>query len=219
MTLHSDAPKKHGSVFIISSPSGAGKTTVVNALVKMLPKLKLSISATTRQPRKHERDGTEYFFLTEEEFFQKRDRNEFLESAKVFDNYYGTPISAVQEQIVQGNDVLFDIDWQGAQQIEEARRFRVVKIFLMPPSARTLHSRLRTRAQDSEEVVRRRMRGAKNEITHWNEYDYVLVNVDVSLTVSAISKIIESEKFKRTAQPELFNFTKQICSELDELEF
>ena len=204
-----------GNVFIISSPSGAGKTTVVNGIVKILKNIRVSLSVTTRMKRLSETQGKEYNFVSPEFFDKMIKNNEFLEYAKVFDNYYGTPAVEVKKLLQDGDDVVFDIDWQGAQQVEKSNSFRCVKIFIMPPSAGELFNRLKTRSQDSDKVIIKRMKGAKNEITHWSEYDYIVINYNKQETIDKIAKIIEVSRMHRTSQPNLFRFSEEICIELD----
>jgi guanylate kinase len=187
----SDSPR----LIIISSPSGAGKSTLCKMLVERNSNIKLSISATTRKPRQSEIDGQHYFFITKEKFAELLGGNQFLEYAQVFDNQYGTPKKEVEEQLKNNNSVLFDIDWQGARQIvEKFDKQQVISFFILPPSMEELHSRLQTRAEDSEEVVLKRMQKAKDEMSHWNEYDYVLINQNLEETYQKIIDLIYSSK-------------------------
>ena len=201
---------RRGLMFILSSPSGAGKTTLADRLLSKDGELALSISATTRQRRPGEVHGQDYYFVSEEEFFQMRDNNEFLEWANVFGNYYGTPRGLVEETLKQGKDVLFDIDWQGAQQLDEAAGEDVVKVFVLPPSRTELEKRLRRRAQDPEEVVQKRMAKADAEISHWAEYDYVIVNYEVDESEELLRSILFAERLKRRRQIGLANIVKEM---------
>lgn len=191
---------RRGLMFILSSPSGAGKTTLAKGILEKDDQMTLSISATTRQRRPGEAHGKDYFFVSEEEFFRMRDNGEFLEWANVFGHYYGTPRSLVEDTLRQGKDVLFDIDWQGAQQLDEVAGEDVVKVFILPPSRAELERRLRQRAQDSEEVVQKRMAKADAEMSHWAEYDYVIVNYDLNESEKLLSSILFAERLKRRRQ-------------------
>ncbi|MFT6077566.1 MAG: guanylate kinase [Myxococcota bacterium] len=180
-------------LIIISSPSGAGKSTLCKMLVKNNANIKLSVSATTRSPRQSEIDGTHYFFIPKNYFEEMLKNNEFLESAKVFDNYYGTPKQEVEKQLNNNNSVLFDIDWQGARQVtDKFDKQKVVSLFILPPSMEELHKRLQTRAEDSEEVVLKRMQKAKDEMSHFDEYDHVLINEDLNETYQRIINLVNS---------------------------
>jgi guanylate kinase len=182
-------------LIIISSPSGAGKSTLCKMLIKNNSDIKLSVSATTRLPRQSEIDGTHYFFIPKNNFEKMLKNDEFLESAKVFDNYYGTPKKEVDEQLNNNNSVLFDIDWQGARQVvKKFNKQKVISLFILPPSMEELHKRLQTRAEDSEEVVLKRMQKAKDEMSHFDEYDHVLINEDLDATYQQIIELINSPK-------------------------
>ncbi len=197
-------------LIIISSPSGAGKSTLCKMVVQNDPLTKLSISATTRSQRPQEVDGQNYFFIDEEKFVQMVDSNEFVEYANVFSNYYGTPKKMVEDALKNGSEVIFDIDWQGARQIREKYDpDSVISIFILPPSLEELERRLRNRAQDPEEVVQQRMNKAKDEISHYNEYDYVLINDDLNATYSKIKSIIEAKRAARLSRSQFNNFVKQ----------
>lgn len=191
---------RRGLMFILSSPSGAGKTTLADRILTKDGEVALSISATTRVRRPGETHGKDYFFVSEEEFFRMRDNNEFLEWANVFGHYYGTPRSLVEDTLRQGKDVLFDIDWQGAQQLDEVAGEDVVKVFILPPSREELERRLRKRAQDPEDVVQKRMKKADAEISHWAEYDYVIVNYDLDESEELLHSILFAERLKRRRQ-------------------
>lgn len=204
---------RRGLMFILSSPSGAGKTTLAERMLKKEDQMVLSISATTRPRRPGEAHGKDYFFVSEEEFFRMRDNSEFMEWANVFGYYYGTPRSLVEDTLRQGNDVLFDIDWQGAQQLAEVAGEDVVKVFILPPSREELESRLRRRAQDSEDVVQKRMAKADAEISHWAEYDYVIVNYDLDESEKLLSSILFAERLKRRRQIGLSAIVKGMTRE------
>lgn len=204
---------RRGLMFILSSPSGAGKTTLANRLLKADPNVSLSISATTRAPRPMEKDGKHYFFMSESEFFAKRDAGEFLEWANVFGNYYATPKAHIDETLDAGGDVLFDIDWQGAQQLDAAKRDDVVKVFILPPSRIELERRLRERNQDPEEIVRGRMAKADAEMSHWAEYDYVIVNYDIEQSLTMLQAILLAERLKRRRQTGLASVVKDMMGE------
>lgn len=201
-------PINHQSfLIIISSPSGAGKSTLCQMITQNDPSIKLSISATTRAKREQEIEGKHYFFVSKEEFDKMSKNNEFLESAEVFGNHYGTPIKMVQDQLNKGLEVLFDIDWQGARQIKQ--RFdkdSVISIFILPPSISELKRRLTTRAQDSEEDVINRMKKSYNEISHFDEYDLVIINDDLNNTYQKIFSIIEAKRLQRYNKKDLQDF-------------
>ncbi|HOP19008.1 MAG TPA: guanylate kinase [Parvularculaceae bacterium] len=200
-------------MFVLSSPSGAGKTTLSERLLKTDKDIVLSISATTRPRRPGEAHGQDYYFVSEEEFFRMRDAGEFLEWANVFGNYYGTPRPLVEATLRQGKDVLFDIDWQGAQQLDEVAGEDVVKVFILPPSREELERRLRRRAQDPEEVVQKRMAKANSEMSHWAEYDYVIVNYDLDESEALLKSILFAERLKRRRQIGLAKIVKEMMGE------
>ncbi|HVY83341.1 MAG TPA: guanylate kinase [Steroidobacteraceae bacterium] len=180
---------RRGRLFVIAAPSGAGKTSLVKALLERRPELRLSISHTTRKMRPTEQPGREYYFVSVDEFRERIARGEFLEHAQVFDNYYGTGRAPVEEQLAQGHDVILEIDWQGAQQVRRAMP-ACVSIFILPPSRRALEERLRNRQTDSDEVIERRLRDAVGDMSHYNEFDYVVVNDSFERAVSDLSRII-----------------------------
>ncbi len=211
------ALKRRGLGMIISSPSGAGKTTLSRLLLQSEPHMMMSVSVTTRPPRPGEVDGRDYHFVDEAEFVRLRDSGGLLEWAEVFGNFYGTPRQKVEEAFEQGRDVLFDVDWQGAQQIVEALRCDVVTVFLLPPSGAALQERLRTRAQDPEEVIRRRMAGAAGEIAHWAEYQYVVINDVVEEALADIRAILRAEHLKRERRQGLSTFARGLIAELEQL--
>lgn len=193
---------RKGLMLILSSPSGGGKSTLANLLIETVKDTVLSISATTRNKRKGEVEGKHYFFKSHAEFQQMVKQAEFLEYAEVFSNMYGTPKAFVYNEINAGKDVVFDIDWQGARQLRDNAGDDVVSIFILPPSLPELERRLHNRLQDDESVIEHRMQGALSEITHWKEYDYVLVNEDLEDTLSKIKTILYAERLKRTRQQE-----------------
>lgn len=197
---------RRGLMFVLSSPSGAGKTTISRRMLEVDPALSLSISVTTRQRRSNEIDGRDYHFIPEQRFNEMQRNNELLEHAKVFENYYGTPAKFVYDKIQSGVDILFDIDWQGTRQLASRSRNDLVSVFILPPSMRELERRLRTRAQDSDEVVARRMAKAESEISHWQEYDYVLVNDDLEATITNVVCILQAERLRRARQTHLPDF-------------
>ncbi|WP_085883600.1 guanylate kinase [Oceanibacterium hippocampi] len=197
-------------MLVLSSPSGAGKTTISRALLADDDGLTMSISATTRRPRPAEAHGRDYYFVDPEEFGLMINRRELLEHAKVFDHYYGTPREPVEQALSDGRDVLFDIDWQGTQQLKQQAREDLVSIFILPPSTLELERRLTQRAQDPADVVARRMSKAADEISHWAEYDYVLVNEDVGRCLAQVKAILTAERLKRERQPGLLDFVKAL---------
>ena len=202
--------RRKGFMFVLSSPSGAGKTTLSRMLLQKDENLALSISATTRPIRPNEVEGVHYSFVTKEEFFKMRERGQFLESAEVFGNYYGTPSTVVQNMLDKGTDVLFDIDWQGTRQLASSARADLVSIFILPPSMEELELRLRKRAEDKEEVLQERMSKAHIEISHWNEYDYVIVNKDVEESLQKVYSILRAERLRRVRQEGLSTFVGQL---------
>ena len=202
--------QRRGLMLVLSSPSGAGKTTISRKLLDVEPLLQMSISATTRPKRPGETEGRDYFFVDKEEFGVRANKNEFLEHARVFDHYYGTPKRPVEAALTKGRDVLFDIDWQGTQQIKEKASSDLVRVFILPPSTIELEQRLRRRAQDSEEVVERRMSEASSEMSHWQEYEYVIINKDIEHSVSQIRSILSAERLRRERQLGLGEFVKAL---------
>ena len=203
--------KKHkGVMLVLSSPSGAGKSSICRALLDLDKNLYLSISTTTRKKRPNEVSGIDYNFVTLDEFEYKLSQNNFIEHAKVFNNFYGTDKSIVENKINEGKDLLFDIDWQGAQQLREKMREDIVSVFILPPSKKELERRLKERGQDTDEVVKERMSEATAEITHWAEYDYVIINEDLNLSVKTVLGILHSERMKRIRQIGLGEFVRTI---------
>jgi len=209
--------KRRGIMLVIASPSGAGKTSITRSLLQGDENLTMSISLTTRPMRKGEVDGKDYHFRTIDEFNEMRDKGELLEWAKVHDNYYATPRFQVDEMINSGSDVVFDIDYQGTQQLYEKCRADMVTIFILPPSIDELHSRLKGRALDSEQVISRRLKNAKIEIDHWAEYDYVLVNKELPKAIDEVKTILKAARISRVRQTDLSGFIKQLQSQIDEL--
>jgi guanylate kinase len=205
---------RRGLMLVLSSPSGAGKTTIASQLVKRDRHIELSVSCTTRKKRRGEKDGKHYHFVSRERFLQMRDRGEFLEWAVVFDNLYGTPRKAVEGTLAQGRDVLFDVDWQGARQLRKTAKNDVVAVFILPPSAKALEERLEFRAKDPTDVVYKRMRGAGNEISHWKEYDYVVINYDIEQSVAAVRAILAAERQRRSRLTGLKDFVQNLLAEL-----
>ncbi len=202
--------QRRGLMIVLSSPSGAGKTTLTRQLLSENQNMTMSVSATTRRPRPGEVDGKDYYFVSKEKFSAMLDENEFLEHAKVFDNYYGTPRGPVEEALIAGKDVIFDIDWQGAQQLTQAASDDLVKVFILPPGMQELEKRLRSRAQDSDEVIAKRMSKSEAEISHWAEYDYVIVNDEVDMAMAELTAVIIAERLKRKRQLWLGPFVKTL---------
>jgi guanylate kinase len=197
---------RQGVLLVLSSPSGAGKTTLARALLTGDPSIAVSVSVTTRAMRPGEVDGRDYHFISKEEFTRRSSAGELLEWAKVHSNFYGTPKAPVDAMIAAGRDVLFDIDWQGAQQLAEKATVPVTRVFILPPSHAVLKERLEKRAQDSAEVVAQRLAGAADEIAHWGEYDYVIVNADLSHSIATLQGILSAERVRRSRQTGLTAF-------------
>ncbi|MGI3211060.1 guanylate kinase [Roseovarius tibetensis] len=208
---------RRGLLIILSSPSGAGKSTLSARLRAWDPTLSFSVSATTRAPRAGERDGREYHFLSEEAFKRDVGAGDMLEHAHVFGNFYGSPKGPVRDAIDAGRDVLFDIDWQGAQQIRNSELGgHTLSIFLLPPSIHELHRRLESRGQDAPEVIARRMQKSWDEISHWDGYDFVLVNDDLDATETRLRTIIEATRLRRSQQPWLTDHVRKLQTEFEE---
>ncbi len=201
---------RRGLMLVLSSPSGAGKTTLSRRLLDSDDALTLSVSATTRPPRPGEVDGQDYFFVSEDDFDRMVREEAFLEHATVFGHRYGTPRAPVEQALAEGRDILFDIDWQGTQQLEEAASEDLVKVFVLPPSLGALEERLKNRAQDSDDVVAARMAKASDEMSHWAEYDYVIVNRDIDKAQAQIEAILEAERLRRKRQIGLSDFVKEL---------
>ncbi|MDP1027481.1 guanylate kinase [Sphingomonas sp. KR1UV-12] len=202
--------KRRGVLFVLSSPSGAGKSTIARMLLADDPELAMSVSATTRTIRDGEVDGRDYHFVDLEEFRRMVAADEFLEWAHVFDNRYGTPRAQVEELLAAGKDVLFDIDWQGAQQLFQIAGGDVVRVFIFPPSMTELRARLERRATDAEAVIDARMARAANEVSHWDGYDYVLVNDDVQACFRGVKTILAAERLRRSRQTGLIGFIRRL---------
>lgn len=207
---------RRGLLIILSSPSGAGKSTLARRLMDWDPTIRFSVSATTRAPRPGEEEGREYYFRSRAEFEQMIAAGEMLEHAEVFGNFYGSPKGPVEAALAQGRDMLFDIDWQGGQQVRNSSLGKdVVSIFVLPPSIAALEMRLRGRGQDSDAVIAGRMQKSRDEISHWAEYDYVLVNDDLERTDGALRGIIQSERLRRERQTGLTDFVRGLNREFE----
>ena len=201
---------RKGLMLVLSSPSGAGKTTICREILKKNKDLKMSISYTTRPKRKSEVNGKDYFFISEKKFEEFQAKGFFIENAKVFDHLYGTPKNFVEENLIKGTDVLFDIDWQGAQKLSNFSKTDIVSVFILPPSNSILKERLKQRNEDSPEIVKKRMSKAKSEISHWIEYDYVLINEDLEKCTDEIVTILKAERKKRYRQKFIFGLIEKL---------
>lgn len=208
--VHSPTIDRRGIMLVLSSPSGAGKTTLARRLLAAEQGIEMSVSVTTRKPRPGEVEGVDYYFVSESEFRRMRDAGDLLEWARVFDNYYGTPRSAVERALAAGRDVLFDIDWQGAQQLSEKVAQDLVRVFILPPSGEVLEQRLKARAQDEPDTVARRMADAAAEISHWAEYDYVIINADLEASVAGLRAILAAERLRRERLLGLSEFVREM---------
>jgi guanylate kinase len=218
MTAHEgsfDGVERRGLMFVLSSPSGAGKTTLSRLLIERMPGLRMSVSATTRAMRPGEQDGRDYLFVDRARFEDMVKRKELLEWATVFGSRYGTPRAPVEAALSAGQDVLFDIDWQGTQQLREKARADVVSVFILPPSAADLERRLHTRAQDSDEVIRARMSRASHEMSHWAEYDYIVINRNVDEAFAEVQSILKAERLKRERRTGLTTFVRELQRQLE----
>jgi guanylate kinase len=202
--------ERRGFLLVLSSPSGAGKTTITRGLVAHDPGLELSVSVTTRPARPGETDGRDYHFITQQRFAEMAAAGELLESASVFGYSYGTPRRPVEEAFAQGRDIVADIDWQGAQQLTQSVRPDLVAVFILPPSIAALEARLKTRAQDSAAVVAQRMAKSAEEMSHWPEYDYVIVNRDIEASIREVAAIVTAERARRTRQTGLADFVDRL---------
>lgn len=210
--------KRRGLMFVLSSPSGAGKSTIARSLLDHDAKqddeqqLSLSVSVTTRQRRGSEIDGVHYHFVSQAEFARLRDSDALLEWAEVHGNFYGTPRDPVETAMAEGRDMLFDIDWQGAEQLAEKMRTDIVSIFILPPSMKELQSRLQRRAEDSPDVIAQRLENSKQEIGHWRDYDYVLINDDLDRAFDAVRSILRAERLRRVRRSGLFDFVETLLA-------
>lgn len=218
MTAHDrsfDGVERRGLMFVLSSPSGAGKTTLSRLLIDRVEGLSLSVSATTRPMRPGEVDGRDYKFVDETTFATMVKHNDLLEWAVVFDNRYGTPRAPVDAALSSGRDVLFDIDWQGTQQLREKARADVVSVFILPPSAADLERRLHTRAQDADNIIRERMSRAAHELSHWAEYDYIVINQNIDEAFAEVQSILKAERLKRERRTGLTAFVRELQRQLE----
>ena len=207
--------ERRGLMFVLSSPSGAGKTTLSRMLIDRVGGLQMSVSATTRAMRPGEVNGRDYLFVDKPKFEAMVKRGELLEWATVFDNRYGTPRAPVEAALSKGEDVLFDIDWQGTQQLREKARADVVSVFILPPSAADLEKRLHSRAQDSHEVIRGRMSRASHEMSHWPEYDYIVINHEIDAAFAEVQSILKAERLKRERRTGLTAFVRDLQRQLE----
>ena len=202
--------RRRGLMVVLSSPSGAGKSTLTRALLAENKDMAMSVSATTRNPRPGEVEGKDYYFMEPVDFNLLVNKDELLEHAKVFGNYYGTPSGPVRDALAGGQDILFDIDWQGTQQLAQKAGDDLVSVFVLPPSTKALERRLKSRAQDSDEVVAQRMSKASEEISHWAEYDYVVVNDDMDRCIAEVKAILRAERVRRIRRTGLLNFVEAL---------
>ena len=205
---------RRGLLLVLSSPSGAGKTSLARGLLEEDRGIELSVSVTTRPARPGEVEGRDYYFVTVDKFMAMRDAGELLEWAPVFGNFYGTPRGPIEAAIAQGRDVLFDIDWQGTQQLAERMAGDLVRVFVLPPSGVALEKRLKTRAQDPPDVVAKRMAQASSEISHWAEYDYVIINSELTESMAGLRAILGAERLKRERMTGLSAFVRGLQSQL-----
>jgi guanylate kinase len=210
-----DGVERRGLMFVLSSPSGAGKTTLSRMLVAETPALQMSVSATTRPMRPGEIEGKDYYFVNQDRFDAMIAKGELLEWANVFDNRYGTPRAPVEAALSAGQDVLFDIDWQGTQQLRSRSPNDVVSVFILPPSVQALEQRLHTRAQDSDDVIRDRMKKAGDEMSHFDAYDYIVVNDNIGIAFEAVKSILRAEQLKRERQVGLSGFVRNLRRQLE----
>ncbi|WP_137153995.1 guanylate kinase [Rhizobium sp. FKL33] len=201
---------RRGLMLVISSPSGAGKSTIARNVLEADPTMSMSVSVTTRQRRPSEIEGVHYHFISHKEFERLKQSDSLLEWAEVHGNFYGTPREAAENAMAEGRDMLFDIDWQGAQQLQEKMPADVVSIFILPPTMDELQSRLNRRAEDSAEVIATRLANARAEIAHWREYDYVVVNDDLDRAFTSVKAIVEAERLRRDRRHGLFDFVQTL---------
>ena len=214
MEINDNEITRKGLMFVLSSPSGAGKTSLSRKLLELDKELFLSVSYTTRPPRPGEIDGQDYFFVNSNDFAFMKEKNEFLEYAKVFDYYYGTPKKPVKKILDKGKDMLFDIDWQGTQQLMNNSKDDLVKVFVLPPSIEELERRLKERKQDKDEIIQKRMSKASDEMSHYAEYDYILVNDDFDKTIEEITNILNAERLKNHRQIKTQKIVKNLRGSL-----
>ncbi|ASS53611.1 guanylate kinase [Rhizobium leguminosarum] len=208
---------RRGLMLVISSPSGAGKSTIARTLLETDRQIGLSVSVTTRQRRPSEVEDVHYHFKSVREFERLRDSDALLEWAEVHGNFYGTPREPVEQAMAEGRDMLFDIDWQGAQQLQEKMSADVVSIFVLPPTMTELQSRLHRRAEDSEEVIQTRLANSRAEIAHWREYDYVIINDDLNAALDAVQSIVKAERLRRDRRHGMFDFVRALLEETPSL--
>ncbi|MBB4955874.1 guanylate kinase [Agrobacterium vitis] len=208
---------RRGLMLVISSPSGAGKSTIARTLMDIDKKIGMSVSVTTRARRPSEIEGVHYHFISQREFERLRTSDALLEWAQVHGNFYGTPREPVEVAMSEGRDMLFDIDWQGAQQLQEKMAADVVSIFILPPTMTELQSRLHRRAEDSEEVIQTRLNNSRAEIEHWREYDYVIVNDDLNAAFDAVQSIVKAERLRRDRRHGMFDFVQELVTEVPQL--
>lgn len=210
------ATARRGLMLVLSSPSGAGKSTIARNLLENDKKFSLSVSVTTRPRRPSEIDGVHYHFVSVKEFMRLRDSDALAEWAEVHGNYYGTPREAVEKALGDGHDMLFDIDWQGAAQLREKMRGDLVEVFVLPPSMKELHARLKRRAEDSPEIIARRLKNASEEISKWRDYDYVIINDDLDVSYNAVRSIVAAERLRRDRNLSLYDFVEGLLDEAKE---
>jgi guanylate kinase len=206
--------ERRGLLLVLSSPSGAGKTTLAGRLTQADPGLSMSVSVTTRAPRQGEVDGKDYIFIDRQDFERRKQAGDLIEWAEVHGNFYATPRGPVSNALARGEDMLFDIDWQGARQLRAETGADMVGVFILPPDGATLERRLKTRAQDSQAVVSRRLAAAASEIAHWRDYDYVIVNADLEASLAGLRAILAAERLKRVRQSGLEGFVARLLNEL-----
>ena len=212
-TLIDSTIRRRGLMLVLSSPSGAGKSTISRNLLESDPSFELSISVTTRARRGSEIDGRHYHFRSRREFESMRDNGELLEWAEVHGNFYATPRAPVEKALAEGRDMLFDIDWQGAEQLRAAMRADIVSIFILPPTMRELKGRLRRRAEDTEEVIAARLANSLSEMKHWGDYDYIVINDDLDAAFAQVRAVVTAERLRRDRRPGLFDFVQGLLEE------